>query len=260
MATGVERKRGCSGMTKRTLLWASAALMGVVSVATPAGPQCTARSENLQLGAALPKARIAVEQRRELDIVALGSSSTQGYGASTPLRSYPAELLRVLARELPGVKVTVLNKGIGGQDVSQMLQRLDRDVFANSPDLVVWQLGTNAALRAQNVDEFRRLLAGGIDRLQARGIEVVLMTPQFAPAFNALPNEMDYVAALEEIAREKGVALFPRYRIMRDWTESAQMPFAAFLTPDGLHLNDFGYACIGQLLARSIRQALESER
>jgi lysophospholipase L1-like esterase len=141
-----------------------------------------------------------------------------------------------------------------------MLARLDRDVLAEDPDVVVWQLGTNAALRAQNVAEFRRLLAGGIDRLQGRGIEVILMTPQFAPAFNALQNGHEYVAAIDEIAREKRVALFPRYRIMRDWAENDQMPFANFLTMDGLHLNDFGYACIGQLLAKSIQQALGAER
>src|SRR5262249_25097379 len=152
----------------------------------------------------------------------------------TPLRTYPAELLRALSQALPGVKVTVHNKGIGGQEVSEMLQRLDRDVFAEAPDLVVWQLGTNAAPPAQNVSAFRRLLAGGIDRLRARGIEVILMTPQFAPAFNALDNEQDYVAAIQEIAREKSVALFPRYRIMRDWSEGDQMPFAAFLSRDGL--------------------------
>ncbi|HTO51436.1 MAG TPA: SGNH/GDSL hydrolase family protein [Burkholderiales bacterium] len=243
-------------MTARAPVRVSAALLAAASISAVAAPQCPARPENLALGAPLPTARSAVDQRRELEIVALGSSSTQGYGASTPLRSYPAELLRVLSHDLPGVKVTVHNKGIGGQDVSEMLQRLDRDVFAEAPDLVVWQLGTNAALRAQNVSEFRRLLGGGIDRLRARGIEVILMTPQYAPAFNALENEQDYLAAMDEIARDKQVAVFRRYRIMQDWAESDQMPFAAFLSRDGLHLNDFGYACIGRLLAQAIEQAL----
>jgi len=234
----------------------TAALLAAASLSAVAAPQCPARPENLALDAPLLTARAAVEQRRALAIVALGSSSTQGYGASTPLRSYPAELLRVLSRDLPGVKVTVQNKGIGGQEVSEMLQRLDRDVFPEAPDLVVWQLGTNAALRAQNVSEFRRLLAGGIDRLRARGIDVILMTPQYAPAFNALENEQDYLAAMDEIARDKQVPVFPRYRIMRDWAESDEMPFATFLSRDGLHLNDFGYACIGKLLAQAIEQSL----
>jgi lysophospholipase L1-like esterase len=218
---------------------------------------CASKPGQLTLGAPLPKSRAAIRERKEIEVVALGSSSTQGYGASTPFHSYPAALLRTLQAELPGVKVSVFNKGIGGQDVSQMLERLERDVFAVEPDLVVWQLGTNAALRAQNAAEFRRLLAGGIDRMRAKGIEVVLMTPQFAPAFNALENEQDYLAAMDEVAREKGVGVFPRYEIMRYWFETEQMPYARFIGRDGLHMNDFGYTCIGRLLAQALVRSLD---
>lgn len=217
---------------------------------------CAFKPEHLELRVALPKARAAVEDRRVLEVVALGSSSTQGYGASTPFHSYPAELLRTLQKNLPGVKVTVYNKGIGGQDASQMLERLERDVFAVTPDLVVWQVGTNAALRSQSIAEFRRLLAGGIDRMREKGIEVVLMTPQFAPAFNALDNEQDYLAAMADVAREKGVGVFPRYEIMRYWFEAEQMPFARFVGRDGLHMNDYGYMCIGRLLAQALERSI----
>lgn len=217
---------------------------------------CTFRAGQLDLGVKLPKARAAIEQRKEIEVVALGSSSTQGYGASTPFHSYPAELLRTLQKDFPDVKVTVYNRGIGGQDVSQMLERLERDVFAVEPNVVVWQLGTNAALRAQNVGEFRRLLAGGIDRMRAKGIEVVLMTPQFAPAFNALENEQDYLAVMAEVAREKGVGVFPRYEIMRYWFETEGLPYARFIGRDGLHMNDYGYMCIGRLLAQALERSI----
>ena len=73
--------------------------------------QCGYRPEHLRLGAPLPKARAAMNARKELEVVALGSSSTQGYGATTPFHSYPAELLRVLQESYPRVKVSVVNKG-----------------------------------------------------------------------------------------------------------------------------------------------------
>lgn len=210
----------------------------------------------LRLGAELPKARAAMNARKALEVVALGSSSTQGYGATSPFHSYPAELLRVLQESYPSIKVTVYNRGIGGQDVTQMLERLERDVFAEHPDLVVWQLGTNAALRSQNVAQFHRLLAGGIARMHAKGIEIVLMTPQYAPAFNALENEEDYLAAMREVAQETNVALFPRYEIMKFWFENERLPYARFINRDGLHLNDFGYTCIGRLLGEAIKRAI----
>ncbi|HSD41899.1 MAG TPA: SGNH/GDSL hydrolase family protein [Burkholderiales bacterium] len=244
------------GIAMKVLFVIGAVLLAVAGGRALASEQCISQPGQLELGAALPKARAAINDRKELEVVALGSSSTQGYGASTPFHSYPAALLRTLQRDLPGVKVTVINKGIGGQDVTQMLDRLERDVFAVEPDIVVWQVGTNAALRAQSVAEFRRLLAGGIERMHAKGIEVVLMTPQFAPAFNALENEQDYLAAMSEVAREEGVGVFPRYEIMKYWFETEQMPYARFIARDGLHMNDFGYMCIGRLLAEALEGAI----
>jgi lysophospholipase L1-like esterase len=92
--------------------------------------------------------------------------------------------------------------------------------------------------------------------MRAKGIEVVLMTPQFAPAFNALENEQDYLAALDEVARQEGVGVFARYEIMRYWFETEQMPYARFIARDGLHMNDFGYMCMGRLLAEALERAI----
>jgi lysophospholipase L1-like esterase len=252
-------KKGSSwtGAAARTALLATALLAATGLAATrAAAAECVTRPERLDLGIALPKTRAAIERRKAVEIVALGSSSTMGYGASTALRTYPAELLRILSQDLRGVKVIVHNKGIGGQDVNSMLERLDRDVFAEAPDLVIWQLGTNAALRRYKIDSFRRLLDEGVDRLKARGIEVVLMTPQYAPAVLALPNEEEYLEAIATVAREKGVGLFDRFGIMKDWFEKEHMAYSEFLVRDGLHLNDFGYQCIGRLMAQAIEQAV----
>ncbi len=218
---------------------------------------CVARPELLRLGAPLPASRAAVAQRKELEIIALGSSSTEGYGATSALDSYPAEMLRALSRRLPGVRIGVANRGVGGDDVSAMLERLNRDVLADTPDLVIWQVGTNAALRAFDVDEFQRQLIDGVERLKARGIDVILMTPQYAPAVVVLPNEEAYLAAMAEVAQANGVGLFRRFDIMRDWFQVEHMPYARFITRDGLHLNDFGYRCIGQLLADSIAAGMK---
>jgi lysophospholipase L1-like esterase len=247
-------------MTARTACCTALLLTGLLAGApglAVAGAACVAQPELLQLGAPLPNSRAAIARRQALEIVALGSSSTEGYGTTSALDSYPAELLRALSIRLPGIKIGVSNRGVGGEDAAAMLERLERDVLSESPDLVIWQVGTNAALRALDLEGFRRLLGEGIDRLQARGADVILMTPQYAPAVVALPNEEDYVLTMTEVAREKRAGLFPRFRIMKDWFEVEQMPYARFITRDGLHLNDFGYRCVGQLLARAIEGELK---
>lgn len=242
-------------MIARTSCCATLVLAALLSALPgPARSQsaCSARTELLRLGAPLPISRAAVAQRKALDIVALGSSSTEGYGATSALESYPAEMLRSLSRRLQGVRIGVTNRGVGGDDVAAMLRRLDRDVLSDSPDLVIWQVGTNAALGGLDVDEFRSQLADGVERLKARGIDVILMTPQYAPAVVALQNEDAYLEAMREVAEAGGVGLFRRFDIMRDWFQAEQVPFARFLARDGLHLNDFGYRCIGRLLAEAI--------
>src|SRR5579864_6785320 len=91
--------------------------LGVALVACSAtalaSPDCRATHELLELGNPLKVARAAVTDQHELRIVAMGSSSTQGYGASNPQFSYPSQLQIRLQEAMPGVAVRVFNKGVG---------------------------------------------------------------------------------------------------------------------------------------------------
>src|SRR5262249_58911519 len=88
---------------------------------------------------------------KPIKIVALGSSSTFGAGASPSAASYPSRLAEELARRFPASEITVLNRGVNGDEIGGMLARLDGAVIAEKPDLVVWQLGTNSLLRDRAV-------------------------------------------------------------------------------------------------------------
>jgi len=61
---------------------------------------------------------------------------------------------------------------------------------------------------------------------------------------------------MAEVAKQKGAGLFRRFEIMRSWYDDG-MPYAQFVTNDGLHLNDFGQKCIGKLLSTSILDAIK---
>jgi hypothetical protein len=39
---------------------------------------------------------------------------------------------------------------------------------------------------------------------------------------------------------------------MRYWSETEKIPFDQFITADGLHMNDWGYACVAKLVANAI--------
>jgi acyl-CoA thioesterase I len=102
--------------------------------------ECRAAPELLDLGHALDVARVAVVERKELRVVAMGSSSTQGYGASNPRFAYPVILKSRLEKLLPGVAVHVFNKGIGGQDAEEETARMKEDVGPEKAQLVIWQV------------------------------------------------------------------------------------------------------------------------
>jgi len=237
--------------------WLAAILM--VAVPTSALPQsmtlCRAKAELLELGSPLQIARKAIAMRKQLRIIALGSSSTAGYGVSNPAYAYPAQLKMGLDKALPGVDVDVINKGIGGQDVEEMVTRMREDMQDNPASLMVWQTGTNAAIRHMPLDKFERWLRRGMAIGQSLGTDIVLMNLQYVPAVVAMEDKQAYEKIMAAVAHEYGAGLFRRFDIMRGWYDDG-MPYAQFVQLDGLHLNDFGQKCIGKLLTKAILNSL----
>ena len=209
---------------------------------------------------AAPGFAAAVARGGEVRIVALGSSSTAGAGASLPWRAYPARLESRLRADLPGPAYTVMNRGAGGEDAAHMLGRLERDAIAERPHLVIWQVGANAALRSMDRDSFRSFLRQGLLRLRTAGIDVVLMDNQRAPRITARPGHQAYDAMLAEAAAEvPGVVLFSRGALMDAWA-AAGVANDALLISDNLHHNDRGYACIAEALSAALVAGLPSQQ
>jgi lysophospholipase L1-like esterase len=186
-------------------------------------------------------------------IVAFGSSSTAGYGSTSPEFTYPNRLAAQLRRHYPGADITVLNRGKGGEDAPEMMKRLQSEVIDTKPDLVIWQVGTNAVLRNLDPAETAKLVEEGVSRIQAAGADLVLVDPQYSPAVNAkAENAGRMIKLLGRVAELRHVGFFPRFEVMRDWHEGQSLPFESFVIADGLHMNDWGYACFAQLLGDDI--------
>lgn len=186
-------------------------------------------------------------------IVAFGSSSTQGYGATAAEFTYPSRLAAQLRRQYPTADITVLNRGKGGEDAPEMMRRLQTEVIDMRPDLVIWQVGTNAVLRNLDQAETARLVEDGVTRIQAIESDVVLVDPQYSPRVNEkAEGNSKMIKVLNRIAELRKVGIFPRFEVMRDWHEKQSIPIDTFVIADGLHMNDWGYACFAQLLGDDI--------
>ncbi|MEY9364121.1 lysophospholipase L1-like esterase [Bradyrhizobium yuanmingense] len=187
-------------------------------------------------------------------IVAFGSSSTQGFGASSPEFNYPNRLAAQLRRHYPTADISVINAGVGGEDAPEMMKRLQTQVIDRHPDLVIWQVGTNAVLRNLDPADTAKLVEDGISRIQAAGgTDIVLVDPQYSPAVNQRKESAGkMIKLLGNVAELRKVGIFPRFEVMRDWHENQSIPVEGFVIADGLHMNDWGYACFAQLLGDDI--------
>lgn len=198
--------------------------------------------------------RVAVDRR--LVVVALGSSSTLGSGASAPAAAWPLRLEADLRRRLPGVDVTVHNRGRARDDAENMVRRLPSDVLGLKPDIVVWETGTAEAMRHREVEVFSEHLQAGIDLIVRAGADVMLVTPQYSRETARLIAYQPYIDAMNSIGMRREVLLFPRFEVMRHWVESGQMQLDNVTPAQATATADRVYDCLGRQVARVIVRAM----
>ena len=200
----------------------------------------------------LPHTALRLAAGKSLTIVALGSSSTYGTGASKPEYSYPSRLAALLRTRYPGADITVVNRGVGGELIGDTTRRIRTEVIGDKPDLVIWQVGTNDVLQDMDAQYVMANVRAGIAELRQAGIDVMLMDLQYAPAVLTHPHYRAMEQALEATARAAGVPLFQRFALMRDWTERGNMKMSAMIAADHLHMTDESYDCLARQLSGSI--------
>lgn len=218
-------------------------------------PQCSVPKEIAKLDRPLVHTGRLLAAGLPIRIVALGSSSTAGAGASSPEHSYPSRLAAELHERFPDHEITVLNRGANGEEVQEMLARFETTVVAERPDLVLWQVGTNTVLRDNPLPPASSTIEKGLARLKAIGADVILIDPQFAPKVIAKGTLSKMLDMLALKAKQYNVNLFQRFALMRNWREHQGLSFDAFVSPDRLHMNDWSYDCVAKVLSASIAEA-----
>jgi lysophospholipase L1-like esterase len=220
------------------------------------GIPCKAPTTLTDLEQPLPNTSARLAAGEPVKIIAIGSSSTAGAGASMPAASFPSRLAIELAAQFPNAQITVLNRGVNGQESSDILARLKTDAIDERPTLVIWQTGTNSVLRDHSVELAGKNIDDGVAQLRAVGADVILVDPQFVPRVIAKPEAEVMVKLIDAKGRQLKVGVFRRFAVMRHWHEAQGMPFEAFTSTDGLHQNDWSYSCWAKLMSASIVQAI----
>ena len=192
--------------------------------ATQAAAQCPADEDFLTVNRPLATARAAVADGR-LTILAMGSSSIEGVGASSPELSFVPLLERGLEERLPGVEVTVVNRGIGGENAGETAARFPAEIEAADPDLILWQLGANDVLQYRSEDAFLTDFRAGQALLSDHDSDVIVIDSQRVPedrdldfirGRNPALSAFGALTALE--AGRVGYGVFHRFETMAGWS------------------------------------------
>lgn len=212
--------------------------------------QCSVPSKEIAAPAPLAAMVTKLEAGKSLRILAIGSSSTWGIGASTRQKNYPSQLETMLEKSMRGVDIEVVNRGVSGETSETTADRLKTEAVLIKPDVVLWQLGTNDAIQHVPVDTFEANVRKTIKALRRKGIDVVLVGLQYTPNYSRDTHYFAIRDALNRIAADLNVLYVKRYSAMEFIARTkANMKM---LADDGFHLNDMGYQCMAEHIANAV--------
>jgi hypothetical protein len=197
-----------------------------------------------------------------IKIAALGSSTFAGEGGIVPM---PQRLETALRAHYPGRNFDVLNRGVGGEEAPVELLRMQRDVIDERPSVVIWQVGTNAVWKKQDLDAVDRAIRQGLAMLADAFVDIVLMDPQYAPQL-LTPDKIEAanrVVGLIQAAANASVPVnvFKRFDLMRAQHEVEKISFDRVLDPndfDRVHHSDWSVNRTAWLLADCMANAVKA--
>jgi acyl-CoA thioesterase-1 len=231
---------------------------GLTLSAPPLSPPCDVPAFDIAAPASLPNVTAALQQGERVRILAIGSSSTLGSGASSKGKSYPSQLESILEHALKGSDIVMVNRGVAGEMAEITAERIRSEVALRKPDLVLWQLGTNDALARIPIGEFEDTVRSTVRWLKANKIDVVLVGVQYTTRLARDANYNAIRSSLQKIAAEENILYVRRYDAMRFIAQ--RRANLQLMAGDNFHLNDLGYQCMAEHVAHAVIVSLFVDR
>jgi acyl-CoA thioesterase-1 len=216
-----------------------------VTAAPPApySPECQGGSTEIVTESPLPNVAAALQKRRTVRILAIGNSAGRRHGG------YTRQIERILKQVVKGADVVIINRGVSGELAANAALRIKNEVAMNSPDLVIWQVGTDDALAFVPLDEFAETVQSTITWLKEHQVDVVLAGLQYVDRVAQDDHYYRVRELLRQIAAKEHVMIIRRYEAMQ-FIAAAQN--AGGFGQDEFERTEAGYNCLAQYLASAI--------
>jgi hypothetical protein len=220
-------------------------------------PACSVQHDIGEAVPSLPNLAAAIHSKKPVRIVVIGGGSTKGAAAGPPENAYPSRLQAALQQRFPNVPITVVNLGRPRQTAQQMVERFPAEVSEDEPGLIIWEVGTSDAVRGVDLDDFTAALQAGIDLMKNRAIDLMLVDMQFSRKATTIIDFDRYLDAIRSVGEMNGVFVFPRFAIMRHWSEENVFDYDDVPQNERARLAAQVYDCLGRALAEAIAKAVQ---
>jgi lysophospholipase L1-like esterase len=230
-------------------------LLLLAAPASAKAPDCSAPAELVQDDVRLEATAAQMASGKKLKIVALGGASTAGAAVGDSAKTWPARLEATLRERHPGLAVTVVNKGVPRQTAQEMVDRMTVDVLAERPQLVLWEVGIADAVASVEVEQFAHALQAGLELLAAEKIDAMLIDMQFGRGAATVINYEPYRDALRQAADVTDAYFFPRWELMRYWSDEGVFDFEKVPKSERAGHVARVYACLAERIADAIEWA-----
>jgi lysophospholipase L1-like esterase len=213
-------------------------------------PVCQAPEGEIASEAPLRRLPAVLQTQTTPRVLAIGSSSTAGVGATSPYNTYPAQLEAILEKLLKDVDLEMFNRGVSGEVAVTTAERLKQEVERLRPHLVLWQVGTNDALRGVPIESIEATIRDTVQWVKAHDADIVLVGLQYTPRFARDEHYTRVRNAISRVAASENVLLVRRYDAMAFIARTQAN--IDYLSGDQFHLNDIGYQCMAEHVAQAL--------
>ncbi|MBD2753846.1 SGNH/GDSL hydrolase family protein [Spirosoma validum] len=189
---------------------------------------------------------LAMTAAKPTRVIFFGDSITQA-GVN------PGGYIDRLKKTMPADQYELIGAGIGGNKIYDLFLRMDEDVLAKQPDVVVIWVGVNDVWHkatsgtGTDPDKFIKFYNAVVKKLQAANIKVVLCTPAAIGEKTDMTNQQDgdlnqYSKFIRDIAQTQNLPLVDLRKAFLDYDlkNNPENKDRGVLTTDRVHLNDAG--------------------
>ena len=203
--------------------------------------------------------------QKKTKIIFFGDSITQ---AGVNPGGYIKRIDSMCKTEGAGDKYEFIGAGIGGNKVYDLFLRMENDVLAKEPDMVIIYIGVNdvwhktSSGTGTDADKFEKFYQAIIDKLKARNIKTMLCTPAAIGEKTDFSNPQDgdmneYSNIIRRIAKKNDLNVIDLRKAFLDHNlkNNTDNKDRGILTTDRVHLNPKGNQLVADEMWKAIKQA-----